>query len=101
MIQVLEVDENHPDLILKISERNKEEISRDIIKELELIGFSKICINGTNKLSRILIDEYSFRQAGLKKPEIGNWSRSYLGERGFITSLIRLLKIYKIENGIS
>jgi hypothetical protein len=101
MIHVLEVDENHPDLILKILNRNKEEISPDFLKELELIGYSKICINETSKKYRILIDEESFLQAGLKKPEMGKWSRSYLGELSYITSLIRLLKIYKIENGIS
>lgn len=92
MIHVLEVDENNPYEILKVSHRDRNDISPDILKELDITGFSKIRIN--NKLSKILLYENSIKQ-------IGYLSTSYQNELVYIKSLMRLLKIYKIENGIS
>lgn len=92
MIQVLEVDENNPYEILKVSHRDRNDISPDILKELDTIGFSKIRTH--NKLFRILLYENPIKQTGYL-------STSYQNELIYIKFLIRLLKIYKIENGIS
>ncbi len=90
MIYVFEIEKyEDPFNILKLSIGKREEISRDIISSINNWGFSELWIHRSDHrwLCRFIIDDEAYI-----KCERSNH---------YIKSLLRIIKIDQIQNGIS
>jgi hypothetical protein len=99
MIQVCEIDMSDPLNIIKLYEYDISNISREIVKDIERVGYSRLWIHQstTKEVAKVFIDESQFRKKE-KNPHSRYHILSYPINDKLITQLLRQIKIDNLLN---